>query len=335
MKITTVQPLYRRTYDAESLVKTHPAKIRHANKTVLYEIACPPECIHGGRIEVSRWAQMEFPIQVSAVNATKLEPRADVFDYEAPAPGFTDWHLNFSNADLFCAYGAAAFAQDEIQVAEHPALASLREALIAEHCSIQTIERNNPTPILIRGVERRCAVSTDEIYGRKFARAKREEVANAIRRIQPPTQTNIIAMEAPVGGFGKYTLREIELILTTAFTGFAAARNECPDTKTAVHTGFWGCGAYGGNRILMALLQILAARLAGIERLVFHAVNSVGESVFSEASKKLDKVIAPDGGGILSRSLPQKSEKDQPVRLNDVLQRIEGLGFMWGEGDGN
>jgi hypothetical protein len=47
----------------------------------------------------------------------------------------------------------------------------------------------------------------------------------------------------------------IEFVLATAFTGFSAARLESarlnPSPVVAIHTGFWGCGAFGGNRVLM------------------------------------------------------------------------------------
>ncbi len=43
-----------------------------------------------------------------------------------------------------------------------------------------------------------------------------------------------------------------------------------------IHTGFWGCGAFGGNRVLMTTLQILAAEMAGLERVVFHTGDASG-----------------------------------------------------------
>jgi hypothetical protein len=53
-------------------------------------------------------------------------------------------------------------------------------------------------------------------------------------------------MAAPVGS-GRYTREEIELVLLTAFTGFAAARGESPvGSRVIIHTGHWGTGAFGG-----------------------------------------------------------------------------------------
>lgn len=54
----------------------------------------------------------------------------------APRPGMTDpaqwmdWHINFADKHLFGYYGGGLFAQDEMQAAEIPTLASVRESLV-------------------------------------------------------------------------------------------------------------------------------------------------------------------------------------------------------------
>jgi hypothetical protein len=132
-------------------------------------------------------------------------------------------------------------------------------------------------------------------------------------------------MEAPPGGNGRYTHQEIEYVLNTAFTGFAAARLEsCQDAahppEVVVHTGFWGCGAYGGSRILMALLQVLAARMARLDRLVFHTGDAVGSQAFVHASRTLQEVVEPG---------------PQPRKVSDIVRQLESMGFRWGVSDGN
>jgi len=57
--------------------------------------------------------------------------------------------------------------------------------------------------------------------------------------------------------------------LNKAFAGFWSAEKEPPP----VATGLWGCGAFGGNPELKALIQMMAASLAG-RRLVFFAYNT-------------------------------------------------------------
>jgi hypothetical protein len=142
-------------------------------------------------------------------------------------------------------------------------------------------------------VERRCRVATEPdaeagrprgLYGNELARAAVDVVRRATVPIVPPTITNLIAIAAPSGGSGRYRRVELEEILLTVMTGFQAAVIETrrlagPEATTVVHTGYWGCGAFGGNRVVMSLFQIVAAQSSGVRRLVFHAGAGGGGSV--------------------------------------------------------
>jgi hypothetical protein len=325
------EPICRRAFDAQKLVAEFPPRLSNANKQAVYRIACPPGSTHAGQVVFSRWARMPFPAGPVADPGTVLEVREDYFGYEPPAGGAVEWYLNFAHEDLFCAYGGSLFAQDEMQVAEHPALGSLREALLASDLDPLTVAGGEPTPVLVTGVERRCRVATgpdaaagrpNGLYGNAFARAKAEAVERATTALVPPTVTNLIAMEAPPGGDGRYTRDEIEFILATAFTGFAAARAESQRVLSSptvvVHTGYWGCGAYGGNRVLMAVLQVLAVRLARLDRLVFHAGDAAGAGTFLRAKRALEEV-----------------EAESPRDPAGWVERVEAMGFEWGVSDGN
>ena len=94
-------------------------------------------------------------------------------------------------------------------------------------------------------------------------------------------------MAAPAGGRGPYERAELEDVLATAYTGFAVAGRESlrlagPEARAVVHTGFWGCGAFGGDRTVMTVLQALAADLAGVD-LAFHAGSGRGPADAGEA----------------------------------------------------
>ena len=67
----------------------------------------------------------------------------------------------------------------------------------------------------------------------------------------------------------------------------------------------------------MALLQLLAARAAGIHRVVFHTFDVAGAAPVREALRRLDELAAR--GSLVA----------------DALARIEAEGFRWGESDGN
>ena len=333
------EPLGRATVDAIALVARHPPRLSHPNKRAIYELACAAGTRHGGAITVSRWPQAPLRDDARwAAASTRLELREDAFTYGPPTGDGTsavvEWHLNFAHTVLFVAYGGPLFAQDEMQVAEHPALGSMREWLTSESVPglrPVTREGGQATPVLLRGVERRCAVATDAdldegrpygLYGAAFGRAKIEAVRRATRVLDPPTVTNLVAMEAPSGATGRYTKAQILDVLATAYTGFRAARIESasvagPEAAVVVHTGHWGTGAYGGNRVLMAMVQLLAAKAAAIDRLVFHTFDAAGMAPCQEAASRVEALAA------------------RGVTLEEAIEAIAQQGFEWGTSDGN
>ncbi len=330
--MTAPEPLERLTFDAAELVRQHPPVLRHTNKLVVMTVACPEGCEHSGTIGFTRWSAMPLPDRVDPAAVVKIaESRPTIYDYEPVDPAAMEWHVNFADPLLFYAYGSGLFAQDEMQSAEHPALGSLVEVLHVRSHRAVTEDDDGPTPVLVTGVERRCHVATDRneaegrprgLYGNEFSAASQDVVRRATSRIDPPTISNLIALAAPSYGVGAYTRAQIAHILVTAYTGFAAAVAEsalvCPDAPVVVHTGFWGCGVFGGDRVLMSLLQVLAAGMAGIDRLVFHTTSVEGAEPFDEAMGVITEKLAP--AGVMSSQ--------------ELLDAVERLGFKWGMNDG-
>jgi hypothetical protein len=320
--------IVRRTFDVAALIAEHPPRFSHKNKILVHRLAAAGAGPRGQMV-YSRWRAMPLPESVPAA-VPVYEAKEDVFAYE-PAEGAEAWTLNFADPHLFVAYGGALLAQDELQVLEHPALGSLCEALRAStdpRLRPVTVEEGAGTPVLVRGVERRCALSTDPdptegrplgLYGNRFARAGEDAIRRALRVIAPPTTSNILAMSALPGGRGPYEEGEIRSILATAYTGFRAARIESGG-PVAVSTGHWGTGAFGGDKVLMAALQLLAARLAGVERLVFHTVDASGSAAYEEGRRLVQERLLPPGS---------------PPRADEVVGAIAGMGFVWGVSDGN
>ena len=324
-----IKPIARYIFDASELVEQEPAQLFSKNKKVVYAIACPPGAVHKGKVNYSRWKYMELPDSISIKGlSNRVTLRAGFYDY-LPNEGISkalEWHVNFADPDLFLAYGTDLFAQDEMQVAEHPVLASLKQKLNVLQSDASTVDGNDPTPILISGAERRCSVKTDQnslenrpygLYGNAFGRASEDVIRKATMVIDPPTITNLICIAAPDGGDGKYTKDEILYILHTTYTGFRAALIESDSSPVIIHSGYWGCGAFGGNRILVTWLQALAAQLAGVEQLILHT----GDPDFGEL-KKAWAVIEKDLG-------------NETMPINTLIQKILAMGFEWGVSDGN
>lgn len=330
------EPMERLEFEAAALMARHPPLWHHRNKKLVYDMACPQGCTHAGTLEYSRWGAMPLPsCHDPAAASHRLVARGGYYAYLPlpEVPGAMEWHVNFADPHLFVAYGSALFAQDEMQVSEHPALGALKEALSNQRLPALTEENGRPTPVLVAGVERRCAVATDPnpsegrpegLYGNNFARGAADAIRRATTRMEPPTITNLIAMAAPGYGEGPYSLADIQQVMVTAFTGFRAAVLESTRLRSGpcpvvVHTGFWGCGAFGGNRVLMAALQVLAAGMAGVERLVFHTGDGTGAGALEEARRLIEKELASTPG-------------ETPAAC---IERIASMGFEWGVSDGN
>jgi hypothetical protein len=330
------EPIERFSFVTQRLVTDFPPRWKHPNKLIVSEISCPSGTLHNGKIGYTRWAAHPIPAHVSTLAAADhVTISAGYYDY---IPVSTDrlaleWHVNFADPRLFQFYGSGLFAQDEMQVAEHPALASVPDAIRSNGGSPITNDQNGPTPILVSGVERRVIVSTDPnlaegrpygLYGNYFSSASCETVQRATNVVTNPTVSNIIAMAAPSMGYGRYSPGQIEDVLTIASTAFTAAVSESAlirgvGAKTIVHTGFWGCGAFGGNRVLMAMLQLLAGSISGVDEIVFHSSDSQGTDDVNRSIELIKDKLA----------LPANSN------TKVMIANIDSIGFEWGKGDGN
>jgi hypothetical protein len=248
------------------------------------------------------------------------------------------WWVNFADSRLFVAYAGRLFAQDEMQVAEHPSLAHLSVYLRSNFTAYLDIRKslmanldpnepppeirfskilpftrhgNDPTPILITGIERRCRVKTDAneaegrpmgLYGNNFGRAEISVIEKATEVIHPPTISNLICMAALACGMGEYSKSQIFDLFTTSYTSFRAARIESIrmynngslgsiKPNVIIHTGNWGTGAFGGSKPLMAIIQMAAALSADVDKLVYHSFNEEGTKGYNEGVELFKEVL--------------------------------------------
>jgi hypothetical protein len=322
--------------DAERLMGETPPVWLDARKRAIAARTCPPEARYAGRLRYTRWALAAMPDgDILGCPAPSVQIIDGPMIYDPQTPRETAWHMNFADPDLFVAYGSDLFAQDEWQVVEHPALGALREWLMREDREPRTACEAGPTPILIEGVERRCEITVAPrqtgrgeagpvLYGCRFSRAPVDTVLRATRLIEPPTVTNIIALAAPACGSGVYRARAIAEILRTALTGFAAAVRRSPSApdgtrRVVIHTGLWGCGAFGGNPVLMTIIQIVAARMAGVSELRLFVPEPVRRPDVEHGVRLLEDLCAAH----------------QAIVPSALIRELERMGFEWGESDGN
>ncbi|KAJ8339498.1 hypothetical protein SKAU_G00362840 [Synaphobranchus kaupii] len=60
----------------------------------------------------------------------------------------------------------------------------------------------------------------------------------------------------------QFNMQKVDRELNKAYCGFMGEKNTPPDYYPAVATGNWGCGAFGGDPRLKALIQMMAASVA-------------------------------------------------------------------------
>lgn len=307
-------------FDSAILLRDHPPVLRHPHKQMVFQICCAAGYAPCGMLTYSRWSPTGLPESLPIECGTAV---ADTGFYDYVVGDGTAWHVNFADPQLFIAYGSGLLAQDEIQVLEHPILGSLREALLSMGKRVRTEDETGPTPVLVQNTERVCEIDTAPsdtsprgLYGNRFQIASSEAVQAALRVFPTPTPSNLIAIAAPVGS-GIYTQQQITSILHTAFAGFRAAVLSSPQQPVEIYTGFWGCGAFGGNRPLMVAIQLLAAHLAEVDRLVFHLGSPSERFPFDEGRDLISKITR------LGQSVA------------GLIESIVALQFRWGQSDGN
>jgi len=89
------------------------------------------------------------------------------------------------------------------------------------------------------------------------------------------------------------------------------------EIEVRIHTGHWGCGAYGGNKSLMAILQIIAAEAAGV-RLMYHTLDQEGEQAVKNGIRILHEMLRNIRAGKEGqRRPPPASEPDTTTNTDN------------------
>lgn len=150
-------------------------------------------------------------------------------------------------------------------------------------------------------------MDTEKVYGNAFAKASERSLVQACHYLPQAQTVNLIAIEAPSHGRGSYNREDVDYILLTCYTGFKAAQILANKThalnarrapsgrntrfRTVIHTGWWGCGAYGNNRQMMIVTQLLAAYWAELDELVFHTQDTKHQADIDAARSLVEKLL--------------------------------------------
>ncbi|CAF1283587.1 unnamed protein product [Didymodactylos carnosus] len=329
-------------FNGNDLFQKFPPKFHDKNKLLLYNTVMEKHKYVPSKdrsVLMTRWLTFSLPNTYDGNVPLKVTYKPDIFTYGQTRDQSTiEWYLNFANYDLFSYYSKRLLAQDELQVLECFQLASIREYLCSCNYSFSSrISENgqNPTPILISNVERILNMDTTNIYGNKFTTATEKQILDAYNYLNTPQIVNILAIEAPRSGQDSYEISEINYILSTCYTGFMAAKLLASKThqlnvmksrrsssagsslKTIIHTGWFGCGAYGGNRTLMLILQIIASRLAQINEIVFHTLTDDFKQEIIDADSCVKELTKPNG-----------------IDIQQLIEHLQQKNFKWNVSDG-
>lgn len=283
------------------------------------------------KINITRWKHNEIPYDVLNKKLA-IEVKNDIYQYSNNLDGYENWYVNFADGDLFIAYGSKLLAQDEHQVLEHPILANIREFLLTKSKTDSRFDPNTrnydnkpyfPTPILIKNAKRIFDIDTkpddinaNGIYGKNFALSSFDEILRKTTIINYSQYSNIIAMDAYTASLGFYTKEQIKDLFITAYTAFKAAKNISLSNKVFINTGDWGTGVNGGNKIINALLQLLAALFAEIDLVVFYTSDIKS---FNETTKLFEYFTITN----------------KLINIDKIFDKLVQMNFEWKDGDGN
>lgn len=281
-------------------------------------------------VNISRWKHYDIPNYILNKKLV-IEVKNDIYQYSNNSDFYENWHVNFADGDLFIAYGSKLLAQDEHQVLEHPILANIREFLSKKSKVDSKFDPNTrnyhikpylPTPILIKNVQRNFNIDTkpDEInitgiYGKNFALSSFDEILRKTNIIKHQQYSNIIAIEACTVSSGFYTKEQIKDLFITAYTAFKVAKNISLN-QVVINTGDWGTGVNGGNKIINALIQLLAALCAEIDLVVFYTSDIKS---FDETRRLFEYFI----------------KINDLINIDKIFDELTQMNFEWNVGDGN
>lgn len=275
--------LSKQTVKIQKLIKDFPPHFQYDKKENYAKQALYFHRNQNGLIEISRWKFDEerkksitlekFQVQIESVNS--------FYEYEKNVNDENEinFYVNFSDSELFYECDSYLNSQNANMVFFHPLLLSCKKymtSLDKDELKPFAFENGNPTPVIFQNVPYWIFL---------------DEENKKIVPLQKEIKSNIISMKA-IEAKGKYTEEQILLLLKTVLVAFSGAEkvSHAKMKDISIHTGNWGCNNLGNNKELIYLLQIIAASVTGIKKIIFHKAD---ENSLSNAKEKFSHLL-PD-----------------------------------------
>lgn len=330
------------------LLQEYAPKYICERKKLFFDLARKVHPKPEGEMEITRWGFDENGFEDGAdfFDNCEFSTVPEYYDYKKDMSSRERavWYVNFADFLLFGFYDDNKFAQDEIQTTEHPLLGSvvryLDDKRFPDLVTETALVRNKITaPYLVENVPYWVSINTSvkmpdgsvhNLYGRCFRNETEEVLHTGVKVVEENINDNIIAIAAPDDFYNEsYSATDIRYLMETLLTSFSGACKQSREKgagEVVIHTGNWGCGAFGGNKVLTYLSQFIAGCLCGVDQLVFHAPD---EGCFQEAREMFrefkEKVVL----------VGEDKAKGKVGSLKVVLEFLMGKGFKWSNSDGN
>lgn len=167
-----------------------------------------------------------------------------------------------------------------------------------------------PTPTLVTAAQ---SFDTNQLYGGKLGQLTPTKVSTLIQQKASP-RVNFIAIAARCWRQGdtlEYSLVDLDYHLKTLLSACFLAKSTCPENPT-IHGGKWGCGVFGNNTTVMTILQLLAAKITGVD----YVLHDVNQPIYNSALKCVqeNKTVEDVFKAIINM------QKDHPGRWNPINQ---------------
>jgi len=218
-----------------------------------------------------------------------IDVRRGTFQYDPSDDRTMHWTANFADELIFGFSHTPLLAQDELQVAEHPALAHYRLEMRRRGASPNWGFLTDDEALLVENVERMGRLN---MYGNGFATATTQEIDAHLERFEEPQVNNLFAMAAPDArrrtSGALYEREDLEQYFNRSYAAFQMIKERHPNKNIVVHTGNWGAGAFGNSPKVAALMQLVAARLAEVQLIYYPRIHIIdflaAEEVYSQIS---------------------------------------------------